>query len=168
MKIYGLIGNPLGHSFSQKYFTEKFIEENLNNCIYVNFETSELEGEIRNLKNNFDLCGLNITIPYKSEIIAFLDEVSPECEEIGACNCIKIRDRKWLGFNTDIIGFEKTFKPHLRPNHQKALILGTGGSSKAIAYVLKKLGMEYLFVSRKNSSENRMIDYSEITFSTDE
>ncbi len=165
MKVYGLIGNPLSHSFSQKYFTEKFIKENLNNCIYLNFETPELEREVRNLKSNFDLCGLNITIPYKSEIIAFLDEVSPECREIGACNCIKISDRKWLGFNTDVIGFEKTFSPHLKPDHQKALILGTGGSSKAVAYVLKKLGIEYLFVSRKKSLENCIIDYSEITFS---
>ncbi len=166
MKVYGLIGNPLSHSFSQKYFTEKFIEENISNCVYLNFETPDLDAEIINLKNNFDLCGLNITIPYKSRIISFLDEISEECTEIGACNCIKITQKKWLGFNTDVTGFEETFKPHLKPNHKKALILGTGGSSKAVAYVLKKLGIEYLFVSRQNSLEKSVITYSEITFAT--
>lgn len=165
MKVYGLVGNPLSHSFSQKYFTEKFSKENLSNCIYLNFETPDLNREIFNLKNNFDICGLNITIPYKSKIISFLDSVSPECREIGACNCIKINTRKWTGFNTDVTGFEKTFKPHLKPYHTKALILGTGGSSKAVAFVLGKLGIEYLFVSRKNKIENKIIDYSEITFS---
>ncbi len=164
MKIYGLVGNPLSHSFSQKYFTAKFGQENLSNCIYLNFETLDLDNEILNLKNNFDLCGLNITIPYKSKIISFLNEVSPECKEIGACNCIKITNKKWTGFNTDVIGFEKTFMPHLKPNHKKALILGTGGSSKAVAYVLGKLGIEYLFVSRKNKMKNKIITYSEITF----
>ncbi len=162
MKVYGLIGNPLSHSFSQKYFTEKFIQETINNSIYLNFETPDLDKEISNLKNNFDLCGLNITIPYKSKIISFLDEVSPECTEIGACNCIKVTNKKWIGFNTDIIGFEKTFAPHLKPHHTKALILGTGGSSKAVAYVLQKLGIKYLFVSRKKTSTNS-IEYSNIT-----
>lgn len=164
MKAYGLVGNPLSHSFSQKYFTEKFSQENLSNCIYLNFETPDLDSEIFNLKNNFDLCGLNITIPYKSRIISFLDEASPTCKEIGSCNCIKIDNKKWTGFNTDVIGFEETFMPHLKPKHKKALILGTGGSSKAVAYVLGKLGIEYLFVSRKNKMENKIITYSEITF----
>ena len=165
MKVYGLIGNPLSHSFSQKYFTEKFIKENLANCIYLNFETPDLDGEISNLKNNFDLCGLNITIPYKSKIISFLDEVSLECKEINACNCIKITNKRWVGFNTDVTGFEKTFVPHLKSEYKKALILGTGGSSKAVAYVLERLGIEYLFVSRKNALENKIINYSDITSS---
>ena len=165
MKIYGLIGNPLSHSFSQKYFTEKFIKENLTNSIYLNFETPDLDQELFNLKSNFDLCGLNVTIPYKSKIISFLDKVSQECKEIGACNCVKITNKKWSGFNTDVIGFETTFKSHLKKNHKKALILGTGGSAKAVAYVLKKLGIEYRFVSRKNSSENVIISYAEITSS---
>ncbi len=163
MKVYGLIGNPLSHSFSQKYFTEKFIQKNLSNCVYLNFETPDLDREVINLKNNFDLCGLNITIPYKSKIISFLDEVSAECKEIGACNCIKIANKKWSGFNTDVTGFEETFKPHLKGIHKKALILGTGGSSKAIAYVLKKLGISYLFVSRTNSLQNSVIGYGNIT-----
>lgn len=165
MKVYGLIGNPLSHSFSQKYFTGKFRHENLSDCIYLNFEAPDLDKEVLYLKSNFDLCGLNITIPYKSKIISFLDEVSEECKEIGACNCIKISNKKWRGFNTDVTGFEKTFIPHLKPNHKKALILGTGGSSKAVAYVLKKLGIEYLFVSRNNKPGEGIIGYNEITFS---
>lgn len=163
MKIYGLIGNPLSHSFSQKYFTEKFIRENVHNCIYLNFETPELEQEVLNLRKNFDLCGFNVTIPYKSQIIPFLDEVAEECSEIGACNCVKIEHKKWIGYNTDITGFEKTFSPHLMGSHTKALVLGTGGSSKAVAYVLAKLGIEYRFVSRNASGNPNVINYSDVT-----
>ena len=137
MKIYGLIGNPLTHSFSKKYFTEKFRIENITGCDYFNFEVKELQIEIPVLKSNARLSGLNVTIPYKSQIIQFLDTISKECNEINACNCIKIDDGKWTGFNTDITGFEKSFIPYLQSHNTKALILGTGGSSKAIAYVLK-------------------------------
>lgn len=163
MKIYGLIGNPLSHSFSQKYFTEKFIRENLSNCIYLNFETADLQQEVSNLRNNFDICGFNVTIPYKSQIIQFLDEIGDECREIGACNCVKVEHKKWIGHNTDIAGFEETFSPHLQDNHKKALILGTGGSSKAVAYVLAKLGIEYKFVSRGALGNENVISYSDIT-----
>ncbi|MEP6584630.1 MAG: shikimate dehydrogenase [Ginsengibacter sp.] len=164
MKIYGLLGNPLGHSFSQKYFTEKFFKEDIANCTYLNFETPELEREIPRLQSNLELCGLNVTIPYKSKILAFLEGASPECKAIEACNCIRISDQKWVGFNTDIIGFQNTFTPHLEPHHKKALILGTGGSSKAVAYVLEKLGIDYLFVSR-NTFKNKNIAYEDITSS---
>ena len=107
MKIYGLIGNPLSHSFSQKYFTEKFRKENITDCSYLNFEIKNLNREIGQLKNDPRLCGLNVTIPYKLQIIPFLDEISEECREINACNCIKIDNGKWSGFNTDVTGFEK-------------------------------------------------------------
>ena len=163
MKIYGLIGNPLSHSFSQKYFTEKFVRESVHNCIYLNFETPELKQEILNLRSNFDLCGFNVTIPYKSQIILFLDEVAKECNEIGACNCVKVEHKKWTGYNTDITGFEKTFSPHLKGNHKKALVLGTGGSSKAVAYVLDKLGIDYKFVSRRISGNQNVMNYSDVT-----
>ncbi|MDQ6845624.1 MAG: shikimate dehydrogenase [Bacteroidota bacterium] len=163
MKIYGLIGNPLIHSFSQKYFAEKFSNENIKDCSYQNFQTNDLDNEIRKLKTNPSLYGLNVTIPYKSQIIPFLDIVSKECDEIGACNCIKIHNEKWIGFNTDILGFEKTFTRHLKPHNKKALILGTGGSSKAVAYILRKLNMEYLFVSRDKKSESKNMTYSDIT-----
>src|SRR5450432_3527595 len=125
MKIYGLIGNPLSHSFSQKYFAEKFRKENITGCSYLNFEIKDLNKEIGQLKNDSLLCGLNVTIPYKLSIIPFLDEISEECKEINACNCIKIYNRKWTGFNTDATGFEKSFIPYLQPHHRKALVLGT-------------------------------------------
>jgi len=163
MKIYGLIGNPLSHSFSQKYFSEKFSSQNIEDCSYLNFEIKDLNSEIAQLKNNSDLCGLNVTIPYKLQIIKFLDEVSRECKEINACNCIKIIKGKWKGFNTDIIGFEKSFTPYLQIHNTKALILGTGGSSKAVAYVLKKLNIDFLFVSRKKGNADNVISYDSLT-----
>jgi len=163
MKIYGLIGNPLGHSFSQKYFTEKFARENIKDCKYQNFEMKNLQAEIYSLKNNSLVSGLNVTIPYKSEIIPFLDTASDVCREINACNCIKVVDRKWFGFNTDVIGFKDTFISHLQPQHTKALILGTGGSSKAVAYVLKSLGIDFLFVSRKRTGLTAVINYESLS-----
>ncbi len=166
MKIYGLIGNPLTHSFSQKYFSEKFRKENIENCKYLNFQIENLDKEIGSLKNNPLLCGLNVTIPYKSGIIKFLDKASKECEEINACNCIKIQNGNWNGFNTDVTGFEQSFTPFLRTHNTKALILGTGGSSKAVAYVLKKSGIDFLFVSRKNENANSIISYNSLSRST--
>jgi shikimate dehydrogenase len=163
MTIYGLIGNPLSHSFSQKYFTEKFREENITGYSYLNFEIKNLDKEIYGLKNNPLISGLNVTIPFKTEIIPFLDNISEECKEINACNCIKITDGKWTGFNTDITGFEKSFAPHLLPHHTKALVLGTGGSSKAVTYVLKKLKIDFLLVSRKKELSKRVINYDTLT-----
>jgi shikimate dehydrogenase len=163
MKIYGLIGNPLSHSFSKKYFTEKFGNENIKDCGYQNFEIKNLQVEIPDLKNNPLISGLNVTIPYKSEIIQYLDTVSKECHEINACNCIKTDDGKWTGYNTDTTGFEKSFVPYLQPHNTKALILGTGGSSKAIAYVLKKIKIDFLFVSRKKDISADIINYESIS-----
>ena len=166
MKIYGLIGNPLSHSFSKKYFTEKFSNENINDCEYQNFEIKNLPEEIPSLKKNSFLSGLNVTIPYKSQIIPFLDTVSDEVNDINACNCIKIDGGKWSGFNTDITGFEKSFVPFLRPHNTKALILGTGGSSKAVAYVLNNLQIDFLFVSRKKDLAGEIINYESISSET--
>jgi len=164
MKIYGLIGNPLGHSFSQKYFTEKFSRENITGCEYQNFEIRDLQKEIYSLKNNPLISGLNVTIPYKSEIIPFLDSTSDVCKEINACNCIKISNGKWLGFNTDVAGFRQTFIEHLKHHHNKALVLGTGGSSKAVGYVLKGLGIDFLFVSRKGDDSSAVINYESLSY----
>ena len=124
---------------------------------------SRILNKIRSLKINPSLCGLNVTIPYKSQIIPFLDKVSEECKEINACNCIKIIDGKWTGYNTDIIGFEKSFASLLQPHHTKALVLGTGGSSKAVAYVLKKLKIDFLFVSRKEQESKGIINYGSVS-----
>ncbi len=162
MKIFGLIGNSLSHSFSQKYFSEKFKKENNTECQYLNFEIKEPEKEIPVLKRNSDLSGLNVTIPYKTDILSFLDDLSEECSRINACNCIQIKNGKWIGFNTDTTGFEKSFLPHLKPNHKKALILGTGGASKAVAFVLGKLNIDFLRVSREKNESSSIISYDDI------
>jgi shikimate dehydrogenase len=159
MKIYGLIGNPLSHSFSRKYFLEKFQNENITDSDYLNFEVKDMDMEIPALRKSPLISGLNVTIPYKSQIIKFLDAVSPECLEIDACNCIKIVNGKWEGYNTDITGFEKSFLTERDPPHKKALILGTGGSSKAVAFVLKKLGIEFILVSSSKKDLPGIIHY---------
>lgn len=163
MKVYGLIGRSLGHSFSEKYFFEKFQKENIKGCVYRNFELKDLEKEIPVLKKNPALKGLNVTIPYKTDIISFLDDISDEAKEINACNCIKIKDGKWKGFNTDIIGFEKSFVPHLKSFHTNALILGTGGASNAVAFVLKKLKIAFVKVSRNKTESTSVISYQDLS-----
>ena len=163
MTIYGLIGETLHHSFSRRYFSEKFRSDEIKDAQYRNFELKDLDTELPLLKNNTEIKGLNVTIPYKTEIIPFLDELTEECREIKACNCIKIESGKWIGFNTDIIGFEKSFAPFLKPYHKKALILGTGGASKAVAFVLKKLNIEFVKVSRSKTKASSVINYSDIT-----
>ena len=163
MKVYGLIGRSLGHSFSQRYFSEKFERDNLTDSEYRNFELKDINTELPLLKNNPDLKGLNVTIPYKTDVIPFLDGLTDECKEIKACNCIRIKNGKWIGYNTDVIGFEKTFAPYLKPYHKKALILGTGGSSNAVAFVMKKLNIDFLKVSRKKNNDSHLISYTDIS-----
>src|ERR1051326_1081269 len=145
MKTYGLVGFPLSHSFSQKYFTEKFKKENLADCEFKNFSMQSI-GEFPSLLNqNPSLVGLSITIPHKESVIKFLDEIDETAKKIGAVNCIRISDRK--GFNTDAFGFEHSLKPLLKPHHTHALILGTGGASKAVAYILGKSKIKFKYVS---------------------
>lgn len=157
--LYGIIGHPLSHSFSPAYFTEKFAKENIH-AKYKAFEFPNIHyfGEI--LKNHPELKGLNVTLPHKQTIIDQLDALSTEAAEIGAVNCIDIRDGILKGYNTDAIGFERSFSPLLKAHHQKALVLGTGGASQAIKYVLDKLHIPYLNVSRKKSAA--AITYEEI------
>jgi shikimate dehydrogenase len=151
MDKYGLIGYPLGHSFSIGYFNEKFANENIN-AEYINYEIPTIERLKEILDSNPELKGLNVTIPYKEKVISYLDSISPEARAIGAVNVIKIRHKgnKTIlkGFNSDVIGFTKSIEPMLEKFHKKALILGTGGASKAINYGLKSLGIETAFVSR--------------------
>lgn len=163
MKIYGLIGKTLGHSFSQRYFSEKFQNEHISDCVYQNFELKDLTKDIPQLKNEPALSGLNVTIPYKSDIISYLDDLAGDCKEMNACNCIKIKDKKWVGYNTDVIGFERSFAPHLRPYHRKALILGTGGASKAVKFVFEKMGIQFLEVTRNKKDHSPAITYDDIT-----
>lgn len=162
MKVYGLLGLSLGHSFSQKYFTEKFQKENIKDCLYSNFEIASLIDGIPLLKQMRELSGLNVTIPYKAGIIPFLDELSAECTEMNACNCIKITRGKWIGHNTDVTGFETSFRPLLQAHHTKALILGTGGAASAVAFVLKKAGISFLYVSRTPNALLPSIGYEKI------
>ena len=163
MREFGLIGYPLSHSFSQKYFTEKFEKEAILDCRYSNFPIPSIEG-IRNvLAEHPGLEGLNVTIPYKEKIISYLHKTSSVVNEIGACNCIKIENGQLAGFNTDAGGFERSFTKNLKPWHQQALILGTGGASKAVQYVLSKLNIPYMVASRtpkKNEIGYDLIDES--------
>jgi len=153
MKTYGLVGFPLSHSFSQKYFLEKFSREHISDCEFKNFPLEDINDFHILIKKNPTLRGLSITIPHKQNIIKYLDEVDKSAKEIGAVNCIKrwqTADGKWqmAGYNTDILGFAESLKPLLQACHSKALILGTGGASKAVAFVLNKLNIEYVFVTR--------------------
>lgn len=160
MRRFGLIGYPLGHSFSKKYFTDKFEREGITGNAYELYPLEHI-GQLENLLgSNPDLAGLNVTIPYKEQVIAFLDSMSPVVEEIGACNCIRIEDGRLKGHNTDVIGFSRSLMPKLKPYHEQALILGTGGSAKAVAYTLKDLGIPFLQVSR--TPNEGMIGYEEI------
>lgn len=152
MKRYGLIGYPLTHSLSGQYFTQKFIEEGIEDCVYERFSMPSITDLHEILNTHQDLCGFNITIPYKKEVLAFLTERSKAVEEVGACNCVKIESGKLIGYNTDVIGFENSLIPFLKPTHNKALVLGTGGAALAIVYVLKKIGIEFSYVSRTATS----------------
>ena len=151
MDKYGLIGYPLGHSFSRDFFNEKFRNEGID-AEYVNFEIPDISRFPEILTENPDLRGLNVTIPYKEKIISYMDTLSEEARQIGAVNVIRVSKRKGQtylkGFNSDVIGFTRSIEPLLEPKHKKALILGTGGASKAIRYGLEQLGLEYRLVSR--------------------
>ena len=165
MDRYGLIGYPLGHSFSISYFNQKFADEGIN-AKYENYEISSIDMLTEILDKHPNLKGLNVTIPYKEKVIPFLDSIAPEAREIGAVNVIRVthEGKKTLlkGFNSDVIGFTRSIEPMLdRKWHKKALILGTGGASKAIHYGLKSLGLESVYVSRYERPET--IQYSQVT-----
>ena len=163
MRRFGLIGFPLGHSFSKKYFTEKFLLEGID-ARYDLYELKSLD-EFAELKVSENLCGLNVTIPYKQQIIPFLDEMDETAAEIGAVNVIKFirdgNDLKLKGYNSDAIGFLQSIRPYLKPHHNKALILGTGGASRAFDYTLRKLGIETIFVSR--TPAEGQLSYSDLS-----
>ncbi len=164
MKKYGLIGYPLTHSFSKRFFIEKFEKEKVN-AVYENFEVKDISWFQDIVRSNPSLVGLNVTIPYKQLVISYLNELDEAADEVGAVNTIKIKrigERIHLkGYNTDIWGFETSLKPLLKNYHKKALILGTGGASKAIKYVLKKLKISYISASIEELQENE-IKYKDI------
>jgi shikimate dehydrogenase len=161
MRKFGLIGYPLAHSFSGKYFREKFQRESIIDCTYSNYEIPSISALSDILKDQ-ELNGLNVTIPYKESVIPFLHKKDPVVEEIAACNCIKILKQELTGYNTDVIGFEISLKEKLTVKDMRALILGTGGSSKAVAWVLKRTGIEYLLVSRNKSHHYDRTTYEDL------
>jgi shikimate dehydrogenase len=160
MKLYGLIGYPLGHSFSKKYFTEKFQREDIRDCDYELFPISSIKLLPELLKSNPTLQGLNITIPYKQQVLEYVTDQTSAVKKIGAANTIKIKGDELIAYNTDVIGFERSFIKFLKPYQKKALVLGTGGSSKAVQYVLQKLKIDYLLVTRNTELAPKMINYS--------
>ena len=165
MQTFGLIGYPLGHSFSQSYFTEKFQKENID-ARYLNFPIPHITEFPDLLKKHPYLAGLNVTLPYKQQVIDYLDELDPQAKAIGAVNVIKITWKDKIphlkGFNSDVTGFTRSISPLMKPSHNKALILGTGGASKAVAYALKQLGLLYRFVSR-NPQHPSHVSYQALT-----
>jgi len=165
MRTWGLIGYPLGHSFSRKFFTDKFARENLDEQ-YLNFELEHISLLPSVIGEHPDLAGLNVTIPYKEQVIAFCDRLDPVATETGAVNTIRIsRQNKLLlleGYNTDVHGFSESLSPLLKPGMKSALILGTGGAAKAVKYALDKLGINWLQISR-NPSPGKAIRYEQIT-----
>ena len=159
MRTFGLLGKNIDYSFSRKHFSEKFSKENID-AEYLNFDIPSIEDFPEIIKKN-KLAGLNVTIPYKEAIIPFLDSLDNHSENIRAVNTIKFEKNGSLrGFNTDFWGFQEALKPHLKPHHQKAIILGTGGASKAIAYALELLSIEYKFVSR--NPEDDQLSYHDL------
>ncbi len=151
MRQFGLIGFPLSHSFSKGFFAEKFSTENILDAHYENYPIESIDLFKSLWENNSNLNGLNVTIPYKKAVIPFLQNPSKVVEAIQACNCIRLYDGVLYGYNTDVIGFEQSLLPYLKPQHQKALIFGTGGAAAAVEWVLQKLGISYQFVSRTES-----------------
>lgn len=149
MRLFGLTGFPLSHSFSKAYFEAKFEREKITGCRFENFPLSSISLLPDLIKQESELEGLAVTIPYKKDILPFLDDASQIPPALNACNCIRISSGKLSGFNTDYIGFEKSLLPILLPHHKQALILGNGGATEAVAFVLRKAGIEYQVVSRK-------------------
>lgn len=165
MRTFGLIGFPLSHSFSKKFFTEKFEDEHIEDCKYELFPLEKIELLHELLRNQPSLCGINVTIPYKVEVLPFLTEIDEHAEKIGAVNCILVgqnSDKPVLkGYNTDFYGFTESLRPLLKANHKKALVFGNGGAAHAVKYALTQLGIQFLIVARR--PEVGSILYEEVT-----
>lgn len=161
MRRFGLIGKTLKHSFSKPYFEKKFAEEGITDCTYNNFELQSIDDFPKLITANPELRGLNVTIPYKEEVLQFLQSKNKIVEEIEACNCIKIVNGQLHGFNTDAVAFKNSLQKYVKPYHKCALILGTGGASKAVQYALKELNIDFLLVSRRKQDVNQ-IGYEDV------
>jgi shikimate dehydrogenase len=163
MNRYGLIGYPLSHSFSERFFATKFRNEQITDCVYENFPIENIQELYKLISTTPDLKGLNVTIPYKEKVLAFLTTTNDTVRAVGACNCIKLKDGKLVGYNTDVTGFEKSFSKNLLAHHTKALILGEGGAAKAVAHVLERIGIHYIYVVRRGESNSQRILISNVT-----
>jgi shikimate dehydrogenase len=161
LEQFGLIGSSLSHSFSKQYFDEKFRTENIKDCAYNLFELDQIES-LSKVFDITDLVGINVTIPYKESIIPFLTKIDPLAKEIGAVNTVLINGDDRIGYNTDIVGFKKSISPFLAKEHTRALILGTGGASKAIAIALKQYDIKYFYCSNSKPTEGLIINYSDL------
>ncbi len=155
---FGLLGKNISYSFSRGYFTKKFEEQGLTDHIYENFDLTQIEDFRKVVDQNKNLKGLNVTIPYKERILPYLDNLNSKAKRIGAVNTIKFTKKGLKGYNTDIYGFKKSIKPFLKEHHKKALILGTGGASKAVAFVFDELGIDFTYVSRTPSKHQLSYD----------
>jgi len=166
MRLFGLIGFPLSHSFSGSYFEKKFANENITDATYRLFPLEDISALYALIENHPELSGFNVTIPYKVAVLPFLDNLSQEAASIGAVNCVKINRTpsgiSLTGHNTDTCGFRKSLLPFLKPFHQKALVLGSGGAAKAVCYSLHEMGIQYTMVSR-SKKENIQLLYNELT-----
>lgn len=164
MQTFGLVGNPLGHSFSQDYFTKKFSTENID-AQYLNFQLEDISMLESKVLSVSGICGFNVTIPYKQAVMPYLDNIDEVAQKVGAVNVVKVVGGegkiKLRGYNSDVVGFENSLKPLLKSCHTSALILGTGGASKAVRYVLEKLGIEYKYVSR--TASDVIYGYNQLT-----
>lgn len=162
MRKFGLIGKNISYSFSQNYFSNKFTSEDIIDASYENFDISNITA-VKTIFENTEIAGLNVTIPYKETIIPYLDGLDQKAKTIGAVNTIKRNEKgELIGYNTDCYGFKKSLQPHLKTSHKRALILGTGGASKAIAFTLDELGIPYQFVSRTSEKPNHL-NYKDLT-----
>jgi len=160
MRKFGLIGYPLGHSFSKKYFTEKFSREGIQECQFELYPIASIQEFTQLFASEPSLEGLSVTIPYKEQVISYLDGLDPACAQIGAVNCIRIRDGKKIGFNTDYLGFKQSLQSWLGSEIPNALVLGTGGASKAVQQALRDLGVSFRIVSR--SQQEGQLTYAEL------
>lgn len=160
MRKFGLIGFPLGHSFSKKYFTEKFSREGIQGCQFELYPLARIQEFTQLFASEPALEGLSVTIPYKEQVIPYLDGLDPACAQIGAVNCIRIRDGKKIGFNTDYLGFKQSLQSWLGSKIPNALVLGTGGASKAVQQALRDLGVSFRIVSR--SKQEGQLTYAEL------
>ena len=160
MRNFGLIGYPLGHSFSKKYFSEKFVREGIQGCQFELYPIARIKEFPQLFDRESSLEGLAVTIPYKEQVIPYLDGLDPACAQIGAVNCIRIRDGKKIGFNTDYLGFKQSLQSWLGAEIPNALVLGTGGASKAVQQALRDLGVSFRIVSR--SQKEGQLTYADL------